>query len=74
MRELKDVTTRFCYIAKNKENGMLHKGLRNHVGFSNIGDLKRSITYLWKCEEVPKPHDLFDFYRIDSSKMDIEKL
>lgn len=73
MERLDERTVKECYMAKNKENGRFHKGLRNQTGFSNIGDLKKSITYRWK-NKVDKPHDMFDIYKVDSENMTLIKL
>ena len=33
------------YFAKTKDAQQLYVGRKGHTGFSNIGDLKRSISY-----------------------------
>ena len=61
------------YFAETKDTQRLYVGVKGHVGFANIGDLKKSITYAHKyCKG--KSTDEYNFYCVNIDDMEIEVL
>ena len=63
------------YFAKTKDIKELYVGRKCQAGFSNIGDLRRSISYnyRYKSGESKRKED-YDFYCVDTDTMIIEKI
>ena len=61
------------YFAKTKDTQKTYIGRRHQAGFSNIGDLKRSIAYDYRsCKNKSK--DDYNFYCVDTDNMKIEEV
>lgn len=61
------------YFAKAKDTQKLYVGAKGHTGFSNIGDLKASITYSHRWFHG-RSKDKYDFYYVDTYSMKIEEV
>ena len=61
------------YFAKTKDTQEIYVGRRHQAGFSNIGDLKRSISYDYRSNSTGKRKEDYDFYCVDTDTMTVEK-